>query len=88
MDVQKGRTFATAFLSVEEMYKQQLQKVAAESEVIVKAAVHAATFTEMAAKEEHKILLQLSYNFKDEYRKEIGRVQSLNILILNISYSI
>lgn len=79
MDVEKGRTLATAFLSMEEMYKQQRQKVAAESEVIVKAAFNAATFTEMAAKEERKILVQLSYNLKDEYRKEIGRVQSLNI---------
>ena len=67
MDVEKGRTLATAFLSMEEMYKQQRQKVAAESEVIVKAAVNAATFTEMAAKEERKILVQLSYNLKDEY---------------------
>ena len=83
MDVEKGRTLATAFLSMEEMYKQQRQKVAAESEVIVKAAVNAATFTEMAAKEERKILVQLSYNLKDEYRKETGRVQSLNIDLID-----
>ena len=88
MDVEKGRTLATAFLSMEEMYKQQRQKVAAESEVIVKAAVNAATFTKMAAKEERKILVQLSYNLKDEYRKEIGRVQSLNIdLIDNLVFA-
>ena len=88
MDVEKGRTLATAFLSMEEMYKQQRQKVGAESEVIVKAVVNAATFTEMAAKEERKILLQLSYNLKDEYRKEIGRVQSLNIdLIDNLVFA-
>lgn len=42
MDVEKGRTLATAFLSMEEMYKQQRQKVAVETEVIVNAAVNAA----------------------------------------------
>jgi hypothetical protein len=41
MDVEKGRTLATAFLSME-MYKQQRQKVAVETEVIVNAAVNAA----------------------------------------------
>jgi hypothetical protein len=44
--------------------------------------------TEIAAKEERKILLELSHNVKDELRKEIGQVQSLNIdLIENLVFA-
>ena len=75
MEVDKGRTLTTAFVSMEEMYNQQRQKVAVESEVIVNAAV----FTEMKANDEHKKLVELSRSLKDQFRNEIMLVQSLNI---------
>lgn len=43
-----------------------------EIEVIVNVVVNVVIFIEIVVKEERKILLELSYNVKDEFRKEIG----------------
>ena len=69
MEVDKGRTLATAFLSMEDTYNQDRQKVAVESEVIVNAAIYAAVFTEMKANDERKKLVELSRSLKDQFRK-------------------